>query len=138
MTEAKSFRKQVLSLLGETYGDKTLVLCPTVFVRLLGGDHKAAILLSQILYWSDKTKDPDGWFYKSYADWQTETGLSEAQVRRIVNGDPRVKGHAAYAARPRRGNAAEEGQTHRRADAALPHQSAGLPDPSARLLRGGR
>jgi len=87
-----SFRKHVLALLGESYGDKTLVLCPTVFVRLLGSDHKAAILLSQILYWSDKTKDPDGWFYKSYADWQLETGLSEAQVRRIVNGDVRVKG----------------------------------------------
>ena len=92
MSEAKSsFRKHVLALLGEGYGDKTLVLCPTVFVRLLHGDHKAAILLSQILYWCDRTKDPDGWFYKSYADWTTETGLSEAQVRRIVNGDPRVQ-----------------------------------------------
>ncbi len=86
-----AFRKQVFSLLGENYGDKTLVLCPTVFVRLLHGDHKAAILLSQILYWGDKTKDPDGWFYKSMSDWKAETGLSEAQVRRILNGDPRVK-----------------------------------------------
>src|SRR5664279_308562 len=84
-----AFREHVLALLGESYGDKTLVLCPTVFVTLLHGDHKAAILLSQILYWSDRTKDPDGYFYKSYADWTTETGLSEAQVRRIVNGDPR-------------------------------------------------
>ena len=87
---ATSFRKQILDLLGESYGDKTLVLCPTAFVKLLHGDHKAAILLSQILYWSDRTQDPDGWFYKSYAMWQAETGLSETQVRRIVNGDPRV------------------------------------------------
>ena len=86
-----AFRSYVLALLGESYGDKTLVLCPTAFVTLLNGDHKAAILLAQILYWADRTKDPDGWFYKSYADWQTETGLSEAQVRRIVNGDPRVQ-----------------------------------------------
>lgn len=86
-----TFRKQVFALLGERYSDKTLVLCPTVFVKLLSGDHKAAILLSQILYWSDKTKDKDGWFYKSYTDWQLETGLSETQIRRIVNGDPRVK-----------------------------------------------
>ena len=87
---ATSFRKQIMELLGESYGDKTLVLCPTAFVKLLHGDHKAAILLSQILYWSDRTQDPDGWFYKSYAMWQAETGLSETQVRRIVNGDPRV------------------------------------------------
>ena len=85
-----SFRKHVLALIGETYGDKTLCLCPTGFVRLFRGDHKAAILLSQILYWAERTKDPDGWFYKSYADWRAETGLTEAQVRRIVNGDPRV------------------------------------------------
>ncbi len=85
-----SFRKHVLALIGETYGDKTLCLCPTGFVRLFRGDHKAAILLSQILYWAERTKDPDGWFYKSYADWRAETGLTEAQVRRLLNGDPRV------------------------------------------------
>lgn len=85
-----AFRKQVMTLLGETYSDKTLVLCPTAFVRLLNGDHKGAILLAQILYWSDRTKDPQGWFYKSYAEWHAETGLSEAQVRRIVSGDKRV------------------------------------------------
>ena len=88
---ATGFRKQVLDLLGESYGDKTLVLCPTAFVKLLHGDHPAAILLSQILYWSDRTQDPDGFFYKSYRNWQTETGLSETQVRRIINGDSRVQ-----------------------------------------------
>jgi hypothetical protein len=86
-----AFRKYVLALLGENYGDKTLVLCPTAFVTLLDGDHKAAILLAQILYWGDRTKDPEGWFYKAYSEWKLETGLSEAQVRRIVNGDPRVQ-----------------------------------------------
>ena len=85
-----SFRKHVLALIGENYGDRTLCLCPTGFVRLLNGNHKAAILLSQILFWSERTKDPNGWFYKSYADWQAEIGLSE-QVRRIVKGNPRVK-----------------------------------------------
>ena len=63
---ATGFRKQVLDLLGESYGDKTLVLCPTAFVKLLNGNHTAAILLSQILYWSERTKDPEGCFYKSY------------------------------------------------------------------------
>lgn len=91
MNSPNTFRKQVLTLLGEHLSEKTLVLCPTSFVRLLRGDHKAAILLSQILYWSDRTKDQDGWFYKSYSDWQQETGLSETQVRRIVNGDRRAK-----------------------------------------------
>ena len=96
-----NFRKQILDLLGENYGDKTLVLCPTAFVKLLHGDHKAAILLSQILYWSDRTQDPDGWFYKSYTDWRAETGLSEAQIRRIVHGDPQ-QSCPSHLMRPRR------------------------------------
>ena len=118
-----SFRKHVLALIGETYGDKTLCLCPTGFVRLFRGDHKAAILLSQILYWAERTKDPDGWFYKSYADWRAETGLTEAQVRRTPQWRPARPVAAGHPAHGRRRNQAPESQAHRRADAALPRQS---------------
>ncbi len=86
-----SFRKAVLALLGESYSDNTVSVCPKPFLKLFDDDHLAAMLLNQILYWSERTQDPEGWFYKSYADWQAELGLSEAQVRRIVQGDPRVK-----------------------------------------------
>ena len=91
LKQQPAFASMSWPCIGESYGDKTLVLCPTAFVKLLHGNHKAAILLAQILYWSDRTKDPDGWFFKSYADWTAETGLSEAQVRRIVHGDRRTQ-----------------------------------------------
>lgn len=90
-TSERSFRKAVLALLGESYSANTVSVCPKPFLQLLQDDHLAAMLLNQILYWADRTKDPDGWFYKSYADWRAELGLSEAQVRRIMQGDPRVK-----------------------------------------------
>ena len=36
----------------------------------------ATIFLCQCLYWSDKTGKGDGWFWKSVADWNKETGLT--------------------------------------------------------------
>lgn len=45
-----------------------------VFVKL-GTGCTGAILLSQALYWSNRTNH-DGWFYKTQADWEEETGLT--------------------------------------------------------------
>lgn len=44
-------------------------------------------MLSQAVYWSQRTKDPNGWFYKSAIEWQEETGLSRREqetVRKIL------------------------------------------------------
>ena len=40
------------------------------------GSVTAAIMLSQAMYWSDKTEKDDGWFYKTMAEWQSETKLT--------------------------------------------------------------
>ncbi|MGL1664079.1 hypothetical protein ACSTJP_00070, partial [Vibrio parahaemolyticus] len=34
------------------------------------------LMLSQALYWSKRTNDPDGWFYKSQVEWEEETGMT--------------------------------------------------------------
>lgn len=36
---------------------------------------KAAIFLSNLIYWTGKQKDPDGWIYKSSEEIEGETGL---------------------------------------------------------------
>lgn len=33
-------------------------------------------MLSQMFYWSNITKDPEYWFYKTQKDWEEETGLT--------------------------------------------------------------
>jgi len=48
------------------------------FVRL-GIGVTGALFLSQALYWSKRTKDPEGWFYKTIEDWQEETGLTREE-----------------------------------------------------------
>ena len=40
------------------------------------GDPIAAIFLSQAFFWSPRTKDEEGWFYKTQAQWFDETGLT--------------------------------------------------------------
>ncbi len=45
------------------------------FVKL-GAGATGALMLSQAVYWSSRTNDQDGWFYKSQSEWEEETGLT--------------------------------------------------------------
>jgi len=48
------------------------------FARLAGSVH-AGLLLSQAVYWSRRTSDRDGWFYKTQAEWTEETCLTRRE-----------------------------------------------------------
>lgn len=65
--------------------DRPIAFQP-VFKRITGST-VAAIMLSQAWYWSSRTKNPDGWFYKSGIEWEDETGLSrsEQETARRIN-----------------------------------------------------
>ena len=53
----------------------------SVFVDL-GVGVTGALMLSQAVYWHHRTKDPEGWFYKTQAEWQDETGLKRTEQER--------------------------------------------------------
>ena len=36
----------------------------------------AALMLSQAVYWQQRTSDPEGWWYKSMEDWKRETAMT--------------------------------------------------------------
>ncbi|WJZ69955.1 hypothetical protein PVP_XSN000042 [Vibrio phage PVP-XSN] len=42
----------------------------------IGAGVTGALMLSQAVYWSQRTSDNSGWFYKTQADWEGETGLT--------------------------------------------------------------
>lgn len=42
----------------------------------LGIGITGALMLGQALYWSRRTNDPDGWFYKTAIEWEDETRLT--------------------------------------------------------------
>lgn len=61
---------------------KHLLDRPIAFQRAfvsLGAGITGALLLSQAVYWSSRTADPDGWFYKSAHEWEDETGLTRRE-----------------------------------------------------------
>jgi hypothetical protein len=45
-------------------------------LKKITGSTTSSILLCQLLYWSDKTKDSKGWIYKDSYELEEETGLS--------------------------------------------------------------
>lgn len=45
----------------------------------LGIGITGALMLSQCVYWHTRTTAKDGWFYKSQADWETETGMTRRE-----------------------------------------------------------
>jgi DnaA N-terminal domain len=54
----------------------------------LAGKTSAGVMLSQAWYWTSKTDDEDGWFYKTRDEWWEETGMTrteqETARRRLV------------------------------------------------------
>jgi hypothetical protein len=43
------------------------------------GSITAALMLSQAVYWSKRSKDPEGWFYKTAEEWMEETGMTRSE-----------------------------------------------------------
>ena len=48
------------------------------FVKLTDSIN-AALMLSQAVYWSSRTGDPGGWFWKTQSQWEDETGLTRRE-----------------------------------------------------------
>lgn len=78
-----SNHRQIIELIRSFTGQANVLTIPRVFVDYVG-TVDGGLFLSQVLYWSDKSRDPKGWFYKTYAEWEEELGLSEYQIRKHV------------------------------------------------------
>ena len=45
----------------------------------LGCGINGALMLSQLVYWTSRTKNKDGWIYKTHEEWTLETGLTRRE-----------------------------------------------------------
>lgn len=70
----------VIEPLNKQYG---IIQVPYIYLKLVG-DYNTAALLNRIVYWSDRATRDDGFFHKTYDEWQNEMYLSEYQVTRSV------------------------------------------------------
>jgi len=77
-------QKDIFTLIKQLTGQANVLTIPKAFI-LYTGSIEAALLLSQIIYWSDRGRRGDGWFWKSYKDWEDELCLSAKKLRKAVN-----------------------------------------------------
>ena len=71
----------IKSVISTFSGTERHITVPRVYLEMLG-DFNTAAFLNQLIFWSDKTKRTDGYFYKTYTEWNEELLLSDYQVRR--------------------------------------------------------
>ncbi|WP_414756585.1 hypothetical protein [Anabaena sp. CCY 9910] len=63
-----------------------ILASPIAFHRVyatIAGSACAGLFLSQAMYWDSRTDDPEGWFYKTYEQWTSETALSRYELDKI-------------------------------------------------------
>ena len=60
-------------------GQDSVITIPKIYIDFTG-DLTTAAILNQLVFYSDKGKRSDGFFYKSYKEWEYETGLTKRQV----------------------------------------------------------
>lgn len=75
----ESNHRQIIQLIKAISGQSNVLTIPRVFIGLCKGSHRAALLLSQCVYWSDKGDD-DGWFFKTRDEWKSELGLNQHAI----------------------------------------------------------
>lgn len=73
-------KKRIMKMVKDHSDNIAQINCPTILIKFTG-TLNSALLMSQILYWGDRTKDPEGWFYKTDTDWLKEIGLQVKAVR---------------------------------------------------------
>lgn len=75
------FKQQVYDIISQFSGQNNVIIVNIAFVDFTG-DIETALLLSQIIYWTDRATRKDGFFYKTDEEWQNELRLSKYAIRK--------------------------------------------------------
>lgn len=75
-------REYMISIIKSIAGQANILTIPRLFLDLTG-DATLALMLAQLIYWSDRAKRPDGFVYKSSLDWQKEVAATDYAVRKF-------------------------------------------------------
>lgn len=80
---------QIFEIVQSMSGQRNSITIPVPYLDFFAGDQQAHALgavLNQLVFWSGKSDQRDGWFYKEHSELAAEIrGVSEDQVQRLVN-----------------------------------------------------
>jgi len=65
-------------------GDENKITLQRLYCEAMGGDLAGGAFLGEIIFWCDKGKSPDGFFYRSSKEWNERVYLSEYQIRKYA------------------------------------------------------
>lgn len=75
--------KQIVELIRSLAGQYNTLTIQRPYIKFTGSI-EGGLLLSQIIYWSDRTNNEDGWFYKTFAAWEEEICIKQRAVSKFV------------------------------------------------------
>lgn len=78
----KKNQKRIFDIIKEMTGHAYILTAPQLLVELTG-NLTLAVMLSQLLYWSDRSVRRDGFVYKSALDWKNEVGASKRTIQKF-------------------------------------------------------
>lgn len=80
---------QIFNVIQALSGQKNCIVIPRPYLEYFAGDQQfyaLSAVLNQLVFWSGKSAQENGWFYKSHEELGNEVGgMNEDQVRRIVD-----------------------------------------------------
>lgn len=79
---SKDNQQKIIGIIKSISGQANVLTIPRLYINILKS-HRAALFLSQCVYWSTRGGE-DGWFYKSFREWQEELGLNQHAVETCV------------------------------------------------------
>ena len=77
-----NYQKELSRIVAEKYGKGNTRTFEQVYIDFTG-TLRGAIFFSQLLYWTPRTKDKNGWIHKTYLEWYVELGNSKQTTVRI-------------------------------------------------------
>ncbi|WP_079476418.1 DnaD domain-containing protein [Marinococcus halophilus] len=80
-----SKHQELRAIMKKMSGQDSIITVPRIFIEYLEGDLNTALVLNQLVFYADKTKRTDGFFYKSYGEWEAETGLTRRKIKGSID-----------------------------------------------------
>lgn len=79
-----SLLNQIKTEIKESLGRVDAIPILTAILFFCGGDLLLCVLLTQLTYWTDRTKIQGGWIAKSSKEWEQEIGIKESTLKRKI------------------------------------------------------
>ncbi len=79
-----SYQEEVYQVIADLLNEDRRMTINRTLIEYMDCDVLAALFLNQVIYWADRTKRKDGFFYKSYEEWESEIYASKYQIRKYT------------------------------------------------------